>query len=347
MWRSRQRRTPPGGPSIALRSGCSSSMAPRSSASSNTGRARLIARGRRRALQPALRSEAHGSRRERDRQAGGSTQARLRRRRLAWAFRSRGARGHLGRASSRSSHRRRPHDLGADAAPRRHLWPGAAPAERRLEAAQPHRGLARVFGRYRAMACGGRTPATAQPRASQRHSQVSAGAAGQASGTGSFLQRVYTVDRSHAARPLPRRPDHAAEARSRRAGTAADGWARDHVSKLERSRVFRLQDALAALPGPAGEHSIAILQRGTLDARIARSPRRPTQASAHIQDEVYVVVRGRGVLLHDGKRDRFEAGDLLLVAAGVEHRFEDFSEDLVVWVLFYGAAGGEVPAPSV
>ena len=58
-------------------------------------------------------------------------------------------------------------------------------------------------------------------------------------------------------------------------------------------------------------------------------------------------VRSRAVnkqpLLHDGERDPFESGDLLFVAAGTEHRFEDFTEDLAVWVVFYGPRGGEVP----
>jgi hypothetical protein len=31
-------------------------------------------------------------------------------------------------------------------------------------------------------------------------------------------------------------------------------------------------------------------------------------------------------------------------AAGTAHRFEDVSDDLVVWVVFYGPEGGEVPA---
>lgn len=74
-----------------------------------------------------------------------------------------------------------------------------------------------------------------------------------------------------------------------------------------------------------------------------RPPESPTPKSRHDQDEVYVVIRGRGVLLHDGKRDTFEAGDLLFVAAGTEHRFEDFTEDLAVWVVFYGPPGGDVP----
>jgi hypothetical protein len=29
------------------------------------------------------------------------------------------------------------------------------------------------------------------------------------------------------------------------------------------------------------------------------------------------------------------------VPAGVEHRFEEFTEDLAVWVIFYGPEGGE------
>jgi hypothetical protein len=50
------------------------------------------------------------------------------------------------------------------------------------------------------------------------------------------------------------------------------------------------------------------------------------------------------VLFHDGRRDPFESGDLLFVAAGIDHWFEDFSDDLAVWVIFYGAEAGEIPA---
>jgi mannose-6-phosphate isomerase-like protein (cupin superfamily) len=115
------------------------------------------------------------------------------------------------------------------------------------------------------------------------------------------------------------------------------------MSKPDRSCVIRLARAQARIPGPAGEHSVSVLQRGTLDAKLSLlTP--PNQQTPHAQDEVYVVIRGRGILLHDGERDPFESGDLLFVAAGTEHRFEDFSEDLAVWVVFYGPRGGEVPA---
>ena len=82
--------------------------------------------------------------------------------------------------------------------------------------------------------------------------------------------------------------------------------------------------------------------RGTCDVKLAR-PLPPNEQAPHAQDEIYVVVGGRGVLVHDGRHDAFEAGDLLFVAAGVEHRFEDFSADFAIWRVFYGAHGGEAP----
>ena len=112
------------------------------------------------------------------------------------------------------------------------------------------------------------------------------------------------------------------------------------MSKSERSRVIRLAEARARIPGPAGEHSTSVLQRGTLDVKLSL-PEPPNVQSPHEQDELYVIVKGRGVLVHDGKRDSFEAGDAMFVAAGTEHHFEDFSEDLAVWVVFYGPRGGE------
>jgi mannose-6-phosphate isomerase-like protein (cupin superfamily) len=115
------------------------------------------------------------------------------------------------------------------------------------------------------------------------------------------------------------------------------------MSTTDRSRVIRLAVAQAGIPHSANRRSVRVLQRGTLDV-VLGTPARPDDQMPHEQDEVYIVVRGRGVLFHDGKRDPFEAGDFLFVAAGTEHRFEDFSDDLLVWRVFYGAKGGEVAA---
>ena len=114
------------------------------------------------------------------------------------------------------------------------------------------------------------------------------------------------------------------------------------MSKPDRSCVIHLADARARIPGPAGEHALSMLQRGSLNVKVSM-PVVPVRQTPHEQDEVYVIVRGRGVLFHDGKRDPFEPGDLLFVAAGTEHQFENCTEDLAVWVVFYGPRGGEIP----
>src|SRR5262245_15417828 len=99
-------------------------------------------------------------------------------------------------------------------------------------------------------------------------------------------------------------------------------------------RVIHLAEARRAIPGPAGEHSGSLMRHGTLEVKLSL-PISPNRQTPHEQDEVYVIMRGQGVLFHDGKRDAFAVGDLLFVPAGTEHHFEDFSEDLTVWVVFY------------
>ena len=113
------------------------------------------------------------------------------------------------------------------------------------------------------------------------------------------------------------------------------------MSNPDCSLVIHLADAQARIPGPAGEHSVSVLQRGSLTLKLS-FPVPPNQQTPHAQDEIYLIMRGRGVLWHEGKRDTFEPGDVMFVAAGTEHRFEDFTEDLAVWVVFYGPPGGEV-----
>ncbi len=115
------------------------------------------------------------------------------------------------------------------------------------------------------------------------------------------------------------------------------------VNATDRSGVIHLAEAQAAIPGPAGERSVPVLQRGTLDVKLSL-PVPPNEQTPHAQDEIYVILRGRGVLIHDGKRESFESGDILFVAAGTEHHYAEFTEDLALWRVFYGPGGGEIPA---
>lgn len=56
----------------------------------------------------------------------------------------------------------------------------------------------------------------------------------------------------------------------------------------------------------------------------------------HVRDEIYIVARGDGEFVVSGKRHPCSANDLLYVPAHVPHRFENFSDDFAVWVLFFG-----------
>jgi len=85
-----------------------------------------------------------------------------------------------------------------------------------------------------------------------------------------------------------------------------------------------------------------VLTRGTLSVEVYR-PVKVDLQKPHVRDEVYVVISGSGKFFCAGERSSFAQGDLLFVPAGVEHRFEDFTEDFSTWVIFYGPDGGEEP----
>jgi len=114
-------------------------------------------------------------------------------------------------------------------------------------------------------------------------------------------------------------------------------------STIEQSKfVFSLAEA-RQVPLPPGRRSSEIFTHGTLEVRLY-APRGVDPQTPHDRDEVYVVARGRGQFFVDGRRQAFGPGDLLFVPALAEHRFEDFSDEIELWVLFYGPVGGERPA---
>ncbi|MGF1472989.1 MAG: cupin domain-containing protein [Rubrobacteraceae bacterium] len=108
-------------------------------------------------------------------------------------------------------------------------------------------------------------------------------------------------------------------------------------------RAATVEEALERLPGPDGERFASVLEHGSLEVKVY-APRDRDPQTPHTRDEVYVVVRGTGEFANGPDRHPFGPGDVLFVPAGVEHRFEDFTEDLVVWVVFFGPEGGEAGA---
>ncbi len=99
-------------------------------------------------------------------------------------------------------------------------------------------------------------------------------------------------------------------------------------------------DAAMRAPMQPGRASALLLEHGTLELRWY-APRGRDAQTPHERDELYIVAAGRGWFVRAGTRVPFAPGDALFVAAGAEHRFEDFSDDLGVWVVFYGPPGGE------
>lgn len=102
-----------------------------------------------------------------------------------------------------------------------------------------------------------------------------------------------------------------------------------------------IAEAAARLPPDSAVRSVPLFRHGTLLVKYY-APRGVDKQTPHTQDEVYVVAQGRGVFFDGRTRRDIAPGDLLFVAAGITHRFEDFSDDFGVWVMFYGPENGEV-----
>jgi mannose-6-phosphate isomerase-like protein (cupin superfamily) len=98
--------------------------------------------------------------------------------------------------------------------------------------------------------------------------------------------------------------------------------------------------AIAHLPELPEEQYAILFRHGTLTVGIY-APRGTDPQQPHSRDEAYVVVQGQGTYVNGDTRRAFTAGDLIFVPAHVPHHFEDFTDDFVVWVLFYGPEGGE------
>lgn len=71
------------------------------------------------------------------------------------------------------------------------------------------------------------------------------------------------------------------------------------------------------------------------------APRIHDPQTPHTQDEIYIIAKGAGTFAKGRERKPFKEGDVIFVEAGLEHRFEDFTDDFETWVVFWGPEGGE------
>ena len=120
---------------------------------------------------------------------------------------------------------------------------------------------------------------------------------------------------------------------------AKGGWMGERRAAVGGLRTT-VAEALQSLPGPDGERFAKVFGHGSMEVEVY-APRGNDPQTPHARDELYVVVSGNGEFVNGPGRHPFGPGDVLFVPAGVEHRFENFTDDLLVWVVFYGPEGGE------
>lgn len=96
-----------------------------------------------------------------------------------------------------------------------------------------------------------------------------------------------------------------------------------------------VDEALTALANhPEGKPFVTLLEHGRMSVELYQPVKMDLQ-TPHNQDEIYVVISGNGWFFNQGVRRVFRPGDVLFVPAGIEHRFEDFSEDFKTCLIFY------------
>jgi mannose-6-phosphate isomerase-like protein (cupin superfamily) len=109
-----------------------------------------------------------------------------------------------------------------------------------------------------------------------------------------------------------------------------------------------LADLLARIPGapsaqwPQGERYALAFEHGSMSVGFY-APIDADLQQPHKRDELYLVHAGSGEVVIADKRHLCKPGDVFFVGAGVQHRFENFSEGFCTWVVFWGPPGGEVP----
>jgi|ERR1700736_753201 mannose-6-phosphate isomerase-like protein (cupin superfamily) len=109
----------------------------------------------------------------------------------------------------------------------------------------------------------------------------------------------------------------------------------------KQARHFPLMSARSA-PLTPNDISSLLLANGSMTLEFY-APRGLDSQTPHTKDEIYIITNGQGWFRSGSDRFAVKHGDALFVPAGVEHRFEDFSDEFDTWVIFYGPEGGEKP----
>src|SRR5919108_904795 len=103
-----------------------------------------------------------------------------------------------------------------------------------------------------------------------------------------------------------------------------DAWELDEL-EAARTASGRLYHEFFSVPDLSG--GLYVLDTGATDPQ-----------SPHTEDELYVVMSGRATVSVGGETRPIRTGSVIFVGAGVEHRFHDIEERLLLVVVFGPAA---------
>src|SRR5713226_4266757 len=111
-------------------------------------------------------------------------------------------------------------------------------------------------------------------------------------------------------------------------------FSREHSDECSMSEVFAL-DELLAKRLQAGRSYLEFLRVPVMSAGVYVLPAgAPDPQQPHHQDEIYYVVRGKAKMRIGAEERSVGEGSVIFVEAGLEHRFFDVEEELVVLVVF-------------
>lgn len=96
-----------------------------------------------------------------------------------------------------------------------------------------------------------------------------------------------------------------------------------NLAEAEKHRQQSGKRYLEFLRVAAMSAGVYVLPAGSADAQ-----------SPHKQDEMYYVVRGRARMQAGSEDQAVSEGSIIFVAAGVEHRFYDITDEVMVLVFF-------------
>jgi mannose-6-phosphate isomerase-like protein (cupin superfamily) len=109
-------------------------------------------------------------------------------------------------------------------------------------------------------------------------------------------------------------------------------------ARLEAAHPFDVEGVKSRLIEAGGGYEIVHASPGVeIGVYVLVAPE-PDRQQPHADDEVYVVLEGRGVLDVEGRQVELREGHAVFVPAGADHRFSAY-EQLSVLVVFERRAG--------